>query len=381
MTHHIVVLGAGYAGAVAAGSLDRRLRKTDAHITLVNDSPDFVERVRLHELAVGHSHCSQPLMRMFAHAAVDIRIARATGIDVVARSVTLSDGAVLRYDSLVLGLGSSSATPAAEITGTSVHSVGDRAGAMHLRSSLSALATGQRVSVVGGGLTGLELASEIAESRPDVEVTLHTGNRLGVGLSDRGTRHLHTALARLRVQVRESARINAVDAETVRTDNGNVWPADLVAWTSGFTPSPILSRSELETHPDGRVIVDRSLRSVSHPEVLVVGDSARAPGPGGEPLRMSCASAIPMGWQASETLVAGILGRSARRVPFGYVTQCVSLGRSDGLIQPVHANDAPRRFALTGKAAAVVKEQVCRGAAWAVNHPTLGIPGPARSLR
>lgn len=112
MTHHIVVLGAGYAGGVAAGSLDRRLRKTDTHITLVNDSPDFVERVRLHELAVGHSDCSQPLIRVFAHTAVDIRIARVTGIDVEARSVTLSDGVVLRYDSRVFGFGSSSATPA-----------------------------------------------------------------------------------------------------------------------------------------------------------------------------------------------------------------------------------------------------------------------------
>lgn len=381
MTHHIVVLGAGYAGTVAAGSLDRRLRKTDVHITLVNDAPDFVERVRLHELAVGHGPCSRPLTNVFADTAVNIHIARVTGIDVAAKHVILPDGTVLRYDSLVLGLGSSSAAPAAEVTGTSIYSVGDREAAIRLRSGLSALTPGRRVSVVGGGLTGLELASEIAESRPDLELTLHTSSRLGLGLSDRGARHLHAALARLRVQVREGERVKTVDADSVRTDSGTALSADLVAWTSGFAPSPVLSRSGLDTHPDGRVLVDRSLRSISHPEVLVVGDSARAPGPGGEPLRMSCASAIPMGWQASETLVAEIRGRSAHRVSFGYVTQCVSLGRNDGVIQPVHANDAPRRLALTGKAAAVVKEQVCRGAAWAVNHPTLGFPGPTPSLR
>jgi hypothetical protein len=46
MQHRIIVLGAGYAGAIAAGRLARRLRREDAAITLVNVEPDFVERVR-----------------------------------------------------------------------------------------------------------------------------------------------------------------------------------------------------------------------------------------------------------------------------------------------------------------------------------------------
>ncbi len=53
MQHRIVVLGAGYTGAVAAGRLARRLHREDVTITLVNPEPDFVERVRMHQLAVG----------------------------------------------------------------------------------------------------------------------------------------------------------------------------------------------------------------------------------------------------------------------------------------------------------------------------------------
>ncbi len=53
MQHRIIVLGAGYAGATAAGRLARRLYREDVAITLVNAEPDFVERVRLHQLAVG----------------------------------------------------------------------------------------------------------------------------------------------------------------------------------------------------------------------------------------------------------------------------------------------------------------------------------------
>ncbi len=43
MKHRIVVLGAGYAGASAAGRLARRLHPDDTEITLVNAEPDFVE--------------------------------------------------------------------------------------------------------------------------------------------------------------------------------------------------------------------------------------------------------------------------------------------------------------------------------------------------
>ena len=47
---HVVVIGGGYAGTMAANHL--RLR-ADVDITLVNPRPQFVERIRLHQLAAG----------------------------------------------------------------------------------------------------------------------------------------------------------------------------------------------------------------------------------------------------------------------------------------------------------------------------------------
>ena len=380
MTHRILVLGAGYAGAIAAGSLARCLRPSEARITLVNAAPDFVERVRLHERAVGRELRRRPLDAMFAGTPLDLRIARVDGLDVGARQVSLDDGTDLPYDSLVLGLGSSSA-PVPGGAGALAHTVGDTASALRLRDDLSALPAGGRVSVVGAGLTGLELATEIAESRPDLRLTLHTARPLGTGLSTPAVRHLHRALARLGIALREDERVEGMDEESVHLEGGGHRPADLVAWSGGFVPSPLAAASALDTHADGRVLVDRSLRSLSHPEVLAVGDVARAEGNGGAPLRMSCASGMPMGWQAAETLVAELRGRRARRMTFAYVTQCISLGRRDGVIQPVHADDSPRRTALTGRAAALTKESVCRSAAWGAAHPTFGYSVPTGSSR
>lgn len=381
MTHRILVLGAGYAGAVAAGTLARRLRPDDARITLVNAAPDFVERVRMHELAVGRTLRHRPLETMFARTGVDLVIDRVARLDAEARQVSLAGGDDLGYDSLVLALGSIPSPPAAEVAGARIRSVGSREEALRLRRDLATLPAGSRVSVVGAGLTGLETATEIAESRPDLAVTLLTAGRVGTGLSARAVRHLRSVLARLGIEVHEGERVEAADGEQVRTADGRSRPADLIIWSSGFTPTPLAGAGGLETHADGRVLVDRTLRSRSHPEVLAVGDAAWARGPGGEPLRMSCASGIPMGWQAAETLVAELHGREAPRVPLGYVTQCLSLGRRDGLIQPVRPDDTARAGALTGRAAALTKEQVCRGAAWAAGRPTLGLPVPARPTR
>ena len=49
---HIVVIGGGYAGTLAANHL--RLR-ADVEITVVNPRPVFVERIRLHQLVAGNS--------------------------------------------------------------------------------------------------------------------------------------------------------------------------------------------------------------------------------------------------------------------------------------------------------------------------------------
>lgn len=66
MKHRIVVLGAGYAGSYVAGTLARRLSPADTEITVVNAEPDFVQRLRLHQLAAGREIDAPQLADVFA---------------------------------------------------------------------------------------------------------------------------------------------------------------------------------------------------------------------------------------------------------------------------------------------------------------------------
>ncbi|GGS25988.1 oxidoreductase [Streptomyces parvus] len=374
--HRVVVIGAGYTGATAAGRLARRLRGEDVSITLVNAEPDFVERVRMHQLAVGQTLRPRPFDEMFAGTGVELRLGRVTGIDVDRKTVTVTgaDGpSDLEYDTLVYALGSAWNTQGVPGTTEHAHEIAGRDGALRLRDRLAALAPGSPVTVVGGGLTGVEAATELAETRPDLDVSLIARAGLGDWLSPKGARHLQKVFSNLRITTHEHTTVTAVQADRVTTTEGDI-PAAVTIWTTGFAVHPIARATTLETGETGQITVDATMRSLSHPDVYAIGDAALVTGPGDKPLRMSCASGVPTAWQAADAIAARLTDSKLPTISARYFNQCISLGRKEGLIQYVTADDRAVNAALTGRLAALYKELVCKGAAWGVANPTMGLP-------
>ncbi|MFD9009533.1 NAD(P)/FAD-dependent oxidoreductase [Streptomyces sp. NPDC059552] len=383
MEHRIVVLGAGYTGALAAGRLAKRLHHEDVAITLVNPEPDFVERVRLHQIAAGQDLRPRPFDEMFAGTGVEVKLAKVTAVDVDRKAVAVSAAngpEELEYDTLVYALGSG--WNDGGVPGAAEHAdeISSRPGALRLRDRLAALDAGRPVVVVGGGLTGLEAATEIAEARPDLDVALAAHGALGDWLSEKGRAHLRKVVDGLGITVHEHTAVNGVEADRVTTADGRTIPAAVTVWTTGFAVHPIAGATTLELADHGRIVVDSTMRSVSHPDVYAVGDAAMAIGPGDKPLRMSCASGVPMTWQAADALAARLTGTKVPHLSIHYSQQCISLGRKEGLIQFVTADDRAVDRALTGRLAARYKELICKGAAWGVAHPTVGMPSRRRRV-
>ncbi|MFI1974796.1 NAD(P)/FAD-dependent oxidoreductase [Streptomyces wedmorensis] len=381
--HRIIVLGAGYTGAIVAGRLAKQLHREDVAITLVNPEPDFVERVRLHQLAVGQELPHRPFSEMFAGTGVELKLATVTAVDAERRTVavTAADGAEeLAYDTLVYALGSGWNPQGVPGTAEHAHEISSRPGALRLRDRLAALEAGQSVVVVGGGLTGLEAATEIAEARPDLDVALAARGGLGDWLSDKGRQHVRKVFDGLGITAHEHTSVTGVEADRVLTSDGAV-PAAVTIWTTGFAVHPIAAATTLDVTETGQIVVDGTMRSVSHPDVYAVGDAAQAMGAGDKPLRMSCASGTPMAWQAADAIAARLTGTKLPKAHLRYFNQCISLGRKEGLIQYVTADDRAVRAALTGRLAARYKELICKGAAWGVANPKLGLPTrPRRTL-
>ncbi|WP_435600328.1 NAD(P)/FAD-dependent oxidoreductase [Streptomyces sp. C10-9-1] len=378
--HHVVVLGAGYAGAYVAGTLARRLAPSDAEITVVNAEPDFVQRLRLHQLAAGQEIEAPQLADVFAGTGIRLRLGRVTDIDPaqrVARVAGTDGGGEVGYDTLVYALGSHGADHGVPGAAEHAFDVAARPSALRLRDRLDGLEArgeGGKVVVVGDGLTGIETATEIAESRPGLSVTLIARGALATPLSAGARDHLRRACDRFGITVLEHAGVEGVEATRVLCADGTVLPSDATVWTAGFAVAPIAGAAGLEVTDDGRIVVDRTMRSVSHPNVYAVGDSAHALGDNGLPLPMSCASAGYTGRQATAAIVARLTGGKVKQTGLEYVGNHISLGRCDGILQMVDHDAQAKPKYLGGRKAARIKAGILAMSLWTTSHPTFGLP-------
>jgi NADH dehydrogenase FAD-containing subunit len=207
-----------------------------------------------------------------------------------------------------------------------------------------------------------------------------TAGVLGENLSPKGRRHLTETFARLEIAVFEGARVARVRATAVETEAGDSVPFDFCCWAGSFRPLPLAAAAGLEVNDRGQVLVDGAMRSLSHPEVFAVGDAAAPVDVPGTRVLMDCASALPMGAHAADAVAALARGREPRPFRFAYLTKCISLGPRDGIVQHLSADGSPRRFAVTGRAAALVKEAIARYTIWALRHP-LSFSWPGRTAR
>jgi NADH dehydrogenase len=350
----VVILGGGYSGLMCALRLARRARGQVA-ITLVSARVHFVERIRLHQRAAGQAPVRRELAEMVAGTGIALRIGAVTGID--PRGELRVDGEPLPFDQLVVALGSQ--VDVDSVPGVREHAFTlEAASAIELSERLPAIAArGGRLLVIGGGLTGIEGASELAEAHPGLQVTLLSAEPLGSGLSEGGRTHLHNALAQLGVSI-EQGQVRRLQAGAAEL-NGRTLPFDACLWAGGFVAPKLLRESGLPVNARGQVRVDAYLRVPGHEHIHVIGDAASPIDPPC-PLPMACRTAMPMGTHVAESLAR--LSRGQPEQPFDYLDTgwCISLGRRDGLVQPLRRDGTPTDWVLTGRLGAWLKEAVCR---------------------
>ncbi|MFD3429723.1 NAD(P)/FAD-dependent oxidoreductase [Nocardia fluminea] len=357
-THRIVVLGAGYTGMLAAIRLARRTRKMDVAITLVNPSARFTERLRMHQIAAGQELAHHDIPEILDGTGVEFVQGRVTAIDPTAQRVHVDGARELAYDELIYALGSTAETTL--VPGVADHAVtlDDPRLAREFAGKLATLAAqGASVAVCGGGLTGIEAAAEIAESHPGLRVTLISSGEPGAMMGGRARAHLNKALDRLGIIREIGVRVTTVRPDAVELADGTVIGADLTLWTTGVRVSPLAAEAGIETDARGLIVVDPTLKSVSHPMIHAIGDAAAVRQGWGQ-VHGTCQSGLPTAAYTADLIAAELRGKIVRPFRFGYFHQPVSLGRRDAVIQFTNADDTPRRLYLTGWAARTYKEMV-----------------------
>lgn len=360
MKTQILVLGAGYAGVMAA---NRIAAKTYADVTLINASDRFVERVRLHQQAAGQNIKHRPLQSMLNRKVRFVQ-GMATAIRSEVNEVDVQTTVGLssyRYDYLVYALGSR--IDMDRVAG--IREYADTFNPDRVAQLDERIQKAKQLVIIGGGLTAIEGATEFAERYPDLQITVVTRGRLSEGLSEVAVDYLYQTFNQLGIQLYEHTDVSRIEQNIVIAQ-GEITQIlyDVVVWAGAFGVPQLAKDAGIRSNAMGQLLIDSKMRSISHPNIFGAGDASALVDQ--TPLRMACATAMPTGAKAADNLIALLKGESLTDFQFGYVIKCISLGRSNGLVQILNPDDTAKNRIFTGRSAAMLKELVCRFTVWSL---------------
>ncbi|ETT63506.1 pyridine nucleotide-disulfide oxidoreductase [Paenibacillus sp. FSL R7-277] len=374
MSKHIVILGAGYGGLLSALTIRKYMSKAEAKITVVNQYPTHQIITELHRLAAGSASeqaVAMPLAKLFAGKDIDLKIAKVNSFSPENKQVILSDGVMLTYDALVVGLGSTTAyfgIPGLEEYSMVLKSAAD---ALRIRRhiedrirdySKTRNAADATILIGGGGLTGVELVGEIADILPKLtkqygvnpaEIKLllvEAGPKILPVLPDHLIERATASLEKRGVQFLPGLPVTKVADNKIDLKDGQQIVANTFVWTGGVQGNPLVGESGLEVNR-GRATVNEFLQSTSHPNVFVAGDSAVVFAPDGRPYPPTAQIAWQMGELIGYNLFAYLNDKPQEAFSPVNSGTLASLGRKDG-VAIVGGNSTP----LKGLPATLMKE-------------------------
>ena len=369
----IVVLGAGFAGLIAAVGAARKLAelkigKDDITVTIVNRDRWHSIRVRNYETDL--SDVRVPLDGVMGPIGVDVVIGDVTELDCDRHEIACRVGghaSTLPYDRLVFALGSELVRP--PIPGLAEHGfdIDTYDAAARLSAHLVALparpASPGRFTalVVGGGLTGVEMATELATRLRDIAgaeparvILADRAPQIGSNMGDAAREVIDEALRVLGVETRPGVTIAAVDAHGVQLSSGEKIETQTVIWCAGMRAHPLAASLPGEHDRFGRVAVDRFLKAEGAPDVFAAGDAAAALVDGEHASVMSCQHARPMGRIAGHNVVCDLVGAPMIPLDIGYYVTCLDLGAWGA----VYCQGWDRQVTATGAEAKVTKQTI-----------------------
>ncbi|WP_411064612.1 NAD(P)/FAD-dependent oxidoreductase [Vibrio rotiferianus] len=295
---NFVVVGGGAAGLEMVTRLASSFAgKSDHTVTLVEPSSHHLWKPRLHEIAAGTFDNELDSVAFRLHAACHgyhYVQARMSGLNRAEKTITvsseLSPEQTLQYDYLVIAVGAISND--FKIPGVSDHclfldSASQAEKAWEQMKQMLASGGSHRVSIVGAGATGVELAAEWAKVSKQLK-RYQNDTQLSITLIEAADRVLPASaecmsakvlkkLQKQGVNVRLNTKVQRAEADRIVTEN-EIIPADLQIWAAGIRcPDWLANLDGLESNRINQLKVLPTLQTNLDENVFVIGDSAECP--------------------------------------------------------------------------------------------------------
>jgi NADH dehydrogenase len=265
----VLILGGSFTGIELVRKLRRRRVGRTLRIRVIDRQREHLYIPLGHELLCERMPFGVEAGTVLASARyvddagpeVEWIVGELTGFDPSTRTATLADGRSFAARFVVFALGSELRPPTSLPGGERLLAYKSEAEFERARLQLDRMAEGN-VLVVGGGITGVEIAGELAHCTRMKVTMIHGGERLLPGLSARAGRKALAALQAQGVEVRLQTRLLEVGESSaqIRGPEGEQTLAcTLGFWAGGLQPPPVLEQLGLPRDRCGWLIVDPRL--------------------------------------------------------------------------------------------------------------------------
>lgn len=299
-----VIIGGNFGGLAAARMLARKM-----DVVVIDKSPFFEFLPNIHELISG--------VKKKGHLRINRKsICKGFGVRFVQKSVTTidrqfkkvitRDNERFKYDYCIVAIGGVHTTyniPGAAKYSHPFKSVAECDLIFKTLQRISYEKKRLRTVIVGGGLEGIEALGEILRKYgklPGLTVTLiESQNQLLQSALPTVDRDIREMVAPYNVAILTGKTVISVDAQKIVLEDDRSIDYDIVIWTGGVVPSPLLYAAGLAERKNCWAPVSHYLNSIYDPSIFVVGDAAEFP----EHLSKQAYNALDMGEAAASNIL------------------------------------------------------------------------------
>lgn len=296
---HIVIVGGGFGGVFTALEL-----AGSCEVTLISEEDHFLFTPMLYEYLSGEVEAWHiaPDYKELLDENVNLVRGEVAGIDLERREVILAGReAPITYDVLVLAVGG--VTNYAGVEGAERYAIPFRKLAHadqlrrrmidaldHIPPSLPPQDVHRALTfaVVGGGASGVELSTKMADLLRDAfrrralhgeprVMVIEMSDRVVPGMGDQIRDFVDKALLESRVEVHAETRVVRVGPNGITLEHGGA-QTDLetaaVVWVAGVRTNPLVEKLDVEKDRRGLIVVEPTLQVRGHENVFALGDTA-----------------------------------------------------------------------------------------------------------
>jgi NADH dehydrogenase len=332
----VVIVGAGFGGLEAA----RRLGGAAVDVTVIDRSNHHLFQPLLYQVAVASLDISQiawPIRHVLRRwKNISTLMAEVNGVDTAGRSVLLTDGSRVPYDTLVIATGATHAYFGHDEWARYAPGLKTLGDALSIRQHLLTVfeqaereadpakrQTLQTIVVIGAGATGVELACTIAElaheempadfrhvdTRAARIVLVEAASRVLSGFPETLADYVQRTMEQLGISVLLNHPVTECRADGVVCKDKHI-DAGAVFWAAGVRASPAAQWLNVSADKAGRVKVEPDLSVAAYPEIFVVGDTALIEQANGKPAPGLAAAAKQEGRYVAEVIKARLQHRT-----------------------------------------------------------------------